>query len=407
MSVSSSNRAVRRLRAGRRIAVAIAALFLLPLTFTSMAAAQDEPYKVLVFTKNATVGASEGVAAIQAAVDPAVTVDVTNDASAFTAANLAKYRAVMFLDTSGDVLDDTQQTAFENYFRAGGGFLGTGSAIETEPSWPFMTNILGTRSTTRTDATQATIKVADRGHDASKLLPEYWVRSDRWYNFPATSAASRTSSARSTRRPHRAARWAPTTRSPGARTTRAGAPSTRWRRHRRRVRRGRLPQAPRRRADVGGRRSRTRIQRLWRDRAGQLPADQDLRAAEPPRADRLRRAPRRSRHPDGARRARCACTTRRPARQGHRHPPRVHQQRGRPLRPGDRQRLRDQQVGLPLLRPADGPHPEVRRHDGRRHHADRLARRHRGGPLHLAGSGPATSSCRASSSSTARTRRWT
>ena len=112
-----------------------------------------------------------------------MTVDVTTDAAAFTAANLANYRAVMFLNTSGDVLDDTQQTAFENYFRAGGGFLGTGSAIETEPSWPFMTNILGTRSTTRTDATQATIKVADRGHDASKLLPEYWVRSDRWYNF--------------------------------------------------------------------------------------------------------------------------------------------------------------------------------------------------------------------------------
>ncbi len=184
MSDRAVPRAARhRLRAGRRIALAIVALFALPLAFTSVAAAQAEPYKVLVFTKAATVGATEGEAAVRAAVGPEVTVDVTADAAAFTAANLATYRAVMFLNTTGDVLDDTQQTAFENYFRAGGGFLGTGSAIETEASWPFMTSILGTRSTGRTDATQATVKVADRGHDASKQLPEYWVRSDRWYNF--------------------------------------------------------------------------------------------------------------------------------------------------------------------------------------------------------------------------------
>ncbi len=188
MSVSSSYRAVprsdgRRLRTGQRIAVAIAALVLLPLMFSSVAAAQATPYKVLVFTKNATIGATEGEAAVRAAVGPEVTVDVTSDAAAFTAANLATYKAVVFLNTSGDVLDDAQQTAFETYFKAGGGFLGTGSAIETEATWPFMTTILGTRSTTRTGATQATIKVADRGHDATKLQPEYWTRTDRWYNF--------------------------------------------------------------------------------------------------------------------------------------------------------------------------------------------------------------------------------
>ena len=83
MSDRAVPRAARhRLRAGRRIALAIVALFALPLAFTSVAAAQAEPYKVLVFTKNATVGASEGAAALQAAVDPAVvTVDVTADAS--------------------------------------------------------------------------------------------------------------------------------------------------------------------------------------------------------------------------------------------------------------------------------------------------------------------------------------
>ena len=33
------------------------------------------------------------------------------------------------------------------------------------------------------NASGATIKVADRGHEASKTLPEYWQHSDRYYNF--------------------------------------------------------------------------------------------------------------------------------------------------------------------------------------------------------------------------------
>ena len=37
----------------------------------------------------------------------------------------------------------------------------------------------------RADVQSATIKVADRVHDATKNLPEYWDRTDAWYNFTA------------------------------------------------------------------------------------------------------------------------------------------------------------------------------------------------------------------------------
>ena len=56
--------------------------------------------------------------------------------------------------------DPGEQTAVEAYFRAGGGVLGLGSAIETEPDGPFLTALLGTRATTRTGAQQGTVKVA-------------------------------------------------------------------------------------------------------------------------------------------------------------------------------------------------------------------------------------------------------
>ncbi len=107
----------------------------------------------------------------------------TEDPTEFRADRLRQFPAVVFLNTSGDVLDDAQQAAFEDYFRNGGGFLGIGSAIETEPGWQFLTDVLGTRAASKTDVQPGTIKVADRVHDASKQLPEYWTRTDAWYNF--------------------------------------------------------------------------------------------------------------------------------------------------------------------------------------------------------------------------------
>jgi cytochrome c len=50
----------------------------------------------------------------------------------FTAENLARFRAVVFLDTTGSPLNAAQEAAFEDYFHAGGSFVGVGSAVETE-----------------------------------------------------------------------------------------------------------------------------------------------------------------------------------------------------------------------------------------------------------------------------------
>ena len=90
-------------------------------------------------------------------------------------ADLESYRVIVFLNTSGDVLSDDEQGAFERWFQAGGGFVGIHSAIETEPEWTFLDDILGARATGEAELDEATIKVADRVHDASRTLPERWV----------------------------------------------------------------------------------------------------------------------------------------------------------------------------------------------------------------------------------------
>src|SRR5687767_1583533 len=85
---------------------------------TATAASSNSlPYKVLVFSKTAAfrhASIPNGLAAIQQlGVENNFQVIATEDASLFSDASLAQFRAVVFLMTTGDILDATQQAAFE------------------------------------------------------------------------------------------------------------------------------------------------------------------------------------------------------------------------------------------------------------------------------------------------------
>ena len=152
---------------------------------TAQAAA---PPKVLVVTSTQDALTTAGLNAInQAASSGDFTVDAPSPANvgaSFTPEGLDAYRAVVFLNTGlASPLNDAQRANYEAYYKKGGGFVGIGSAIETDSSWSFLTDILGTRSSGRTSVQTGTVKVADRVHDATKSLPEYWDRTDNFYNF--------------------------------------------------------------------------------------------------------------------------------------------------------------------------------------------------------------------------------
>lgn len=151
-------------------------------------AAEFHEFKVLVFSKTAGFRHSsidEGIAAIQQlATDNGFIVDATEDATQFTTENLAQYAAVIFLSTTGDVLNASQQAAFEQYIQAGGGFIGIHAASDTEYDWPWYGGLVGAYFDNHPPGTtQATIEVADKIHPSTEHLPDYWVRTDEWYNF--------------------------------------------------------------------------------------------------------------------------------------------------------------------------------------------------------------------------------
>ena len=97
--------------------------------------------RVLVFSKTGGFrhdSIPQGIAAIQAlGTANGFTVVATEDATAFTAANLATFDVVVFMSTTGEILNDAQQAAFEGYIKAGGGFAGVHAASDTEYSWPY------------------------------------------------------------------------------------------------------------------------------------------------------------------------------------------------------------------------------------------------------------------------------
>ncbi len=106
-----------------------------------------EPPRVLVFSKtvsfrHASIGAGQK-ALFQLGKTQGFVVDTTENADRFTEENLKRYRAVIFLSTTGDVLNAQQQNAFERYIQAGGGYLGIHAATDTEYDWPWYNKLAG------------------------------------------------------------------------------------------------------------------------------------------------------------------------------------------------------------------------------------------------------------------------
>ena len=110
-------------------------------------------------------------------------VDTSNKAENFTPANLKNYAAVVFLNTTQDVLNDEQQLAFENYIKSGKGFVGIHAASDTEYDWPWYNKLVGAYFASHPHVQKATIEVTDKKHPATSFLPSSWEHTDEWYNF--------------------------------------------------------------------------------------------------------------------------------------------------------------------------------------------------------------------------------
>ncbi|MGP3976464.1 ThuA domain-containing protein [Streptomyces sp. 8N114] len=152
-----------------------------------LAEPRAEQSKVLVFSKTAGFrhdSIPDGIAAVrQLGAEHGFGVDATEDAAAFTPKKLAQYDAVVFLSTTGDVLNEGQQRAFEKYIGDGGGYVGVHAAADTEYDWKWYGGLAGAYFESHPAIQPATTKIEDRGHPATAHLGESWNRTDEWYNY--------------------------------------------------------------------------------------------------------------------------------------------------------------------------------------------------------------------------------
>jgi cytochrome c len=158
-----------------------------PKAMGSQAAARLE--KVLVFTRTAgfrhgAIGV--GVDAIRAlGAANGFAVEQTEDPTLFTDERLAAFDVVVWLSTTMDVLDDTQQAAFERFIRAGGGWVGVHAAADTEYTWPWYGQLLGGSAYFKSHPViqNVNVKVNDDKHASTAHLPASFQLEDELYNY--------------------------------------------------------------------------------------------------------------------------------------------------------------------------------------------------------------------------------
>jgi cytochrome c len=152
--------------------------------------APREPHRfdVLVFSKTAAFrhgSITDGVRAIQGlGLEHNFSVSHSEDSGIFNPQELDRFEVVVFLSTTGDVLDEAQQQAFEQYIEQGGGYAGVHAASDTEYDWPWYGELVGAWFAGHPPGTPtATVVTEDSQHVSTSHLPARWERVDEWYNY--------------------------------------------------------------------------------------------------------------------------------------------------------------------------------------------------------------------------------
>lgn len=159
----------------------------------SVRAAESRPasFSVLVFSK--TLGyrhasIADGIVALrELGAEHDFAVEATEDSGAFTPENLARFKAVVFLSVTGDVLNAEQEAALRSYVEGGGGFVAIHGAMfgpkACEDQWAWYGEMMCATFKDHSKVVPGTVVIEDRNNPSTAGLPERWRRTDEWYNY--------------------------------------------------------------------------------------------------------------------------------------------------------------------------------------------------------------------------------
>lgn len=165
----------------------IITLIIIAFACVQFATAQTGEKNVLIFSKTAAFrhkSIEHGAAVLKDLLAKNhITSDHSEDAGVFSEDQLAKYDAVLFLSTTGDIFNDSQKEAFQKFIRSGKGFVGIHAASDTEYHWPWYGQMVGGYFVSHPAVQEALIHVLNRKHPSTKHLSKEWKHKDEWYDF--------------------------------------------------------------------------------------------------------------------------------------------------------------------------------------------------------------------------------
>lgn len=154
---------------------------------------------ILIFSKTNGFRDSNQIATANAALekiakDKGWASFTTENAAVFNAEQLAKFKAVVWNSTSGDVLTPEQRAAFKAWMEAGGGFVGLhGAGGDPSYKWQwYVDDLIGAQfigHTLSPQFQQGRLVIEDQTHPATKGLGAEWVREEEWYSFDKSPRA--------------------------------------------------------------------------------------------------------------------------------------------------------------------------------------------------------------------------
>lgn len=148
---------------------------------------------VLVFSKTNSFRHKEGIAGgleafAQIAEQMQFEMFATENGAVFNPQDLARFDVVVFLNATGDMLNEAQETAFKDWLEAGGGWLGIHAAGDgSHAGWTwYVENLLGAEFTAHILGPQfqtATLVTEQIEHPANAELPASWDALEEWYSW--------------------------------------------------------------------------------------------------------------------------------------------------------------------------------------------------------------------------------
>lgn len=105
------------------------------------------------------------------------------DPNSFTDSFLKQFQVIIFLNTTGDILNAEQQKVMERFIESGKGFVGIHSASDTEYDWDWYTKLVGRMFYIHPTIQTAKLQIIDNSFPGLQGFAHGKLWTDEWYQF--------------------------------------------------------------------------------------------------------------------------------------------------------------------------------------------------------------------------------